>query len=453
MFLGVPRSMVVRLGWTSISYGAVQFLRLLNNVVLARLLAPQIFGLMAVVNAIRTGVELLTDVGISQNIVSSERGEDPVFYNTAWTLQVFRGLALAAACFLLAEPVSVFFRQPELTAVLRVASLFFVFNGFDSTARGILQKRLDIARYSRFEVYVTIFAVAAQIAIAFITRTVWALVLGSIVTGAASLVASFMFIPGLRHRFMIDRESAAQLLRFGKWVFLSSVVYFFAMNFDRLYFARQITLSQLGIYGIARGLADMVSLFVARASTSVLYPTIAAAGLAPPDLRKRLLRGRRTLLTMAALGMGAFFGFSETIVRVLYDPRYALAGEILPILCIGVWFGILTATNDSILMGLSRPAYPALSNTAKLITYVVGIPLAFHFYGFIAAIMVISAGELVKYVALWALSHKEHLRFGRDDLVLTIFFAVSGAVLWEVVRQLGLGTGVGDWHAFLRRLL
>lgn len=450
MYLGVPKSMIVRLGWTSISYGAVQVLRLFNNVVLARLLAPQIFGLMAVVNAIRTGVELLTDVGISQNIVSSARGEDPIFYNTAWTLQVVRGLVLAAACFLLAEPLSVFFRQPELTPILRVASLFFVFNGFDSTARGLLQKRLDIGRYSRFEVYVTIFAVAAQIAIAFITRTVWALVLGSVVTGAASLVVSFMFIPGLRHRFMIDRESAAQLLRFGKWVFLSSLVYFFAMNFDRLYFAKQITLSQLGIYGIARSLADMVTLFVARASNSVLYPTVAAAGLAPAELRQRLLRGRRTLLTMAALGMGAFFGFSETIVRVLYDPRYALAGELLPILCIGVWFSILTSTNDSILMGLARPAYPALSNTAKLITYVVGVPLAFYFHGFIAAIIVISGGELVKYVALWALSHKEHLRFGRDDLVLTVLFAVTGLLLWEVVRQLGIGT---DWHALFRRPL
>ena len=447
MYLGVPKSMVVRLGWTTLSYGAVQFLRLINNVVLARLLAPQIFGLMAIVNAIRTGVELLTDVGISQNIISNARGEDPAFYNTAWTLQVFRGLSLAVACFFLARPVSLFFGQPGLTPVLRVAALFFVFNGFDSTARGLLGKRLEVARYSRFEVYVTICAVIAQIAIAFLTRSVWALVLGSVVAGAVSLVASFMFIPGLRHRFMIDRESSAQLLRFGKWVFLSSVVYFLAMNFDRLYFAKQITLSQLGTYGIARALADMVSLFVARASTGVLYPTVAAAGLASADLRQRLLRGRRTLLTMAALGMGAFFGFSEMIVRVLYDPRYALAAEILPILCIGVWFGILTATNDSILMGLSRPAYPALSNAAKLITYVVGVPLAFDFYGFTAAVTVISAGELVKYVTLWALSHKEHLRFGRDDLVLTIVFLATALLVrdlthllgWTAINRVGIG--------------
>ena len=134
-----------------------------------------------------------------------------------------------------------------------------------------------------------------------------------------TLVSSFLFLPGLRHRFIIDPECARQLLRFGRWVFLSSIVYFFAMNFDRLYFAKQISLSQLGVYGIARSLADMVTFFVARASSFVLYPSVAAAGLAPVDLRKRLLRGRRTLLLGAAVGMGAFLAVSQIIVRLLYD--------------------------------------------------------------------------------------------------------------------------------------
>ncbi|MEO8455039.1 MAG: oligosaccharide flippase family protein, partial [Sphingomicrobium sp.] len=251
-----------------------------------------------------------------------------------------------------------------------------------------------------------------------------------------------LFIPGMRHRFIIDPECARQLLRFGKWVFLSSIVYFFAMNFDRLYFAKQISLSQLGVYGIARSLADMVSLFVARASSFVLYPSVAAAGLGPVALRQRLLHGRRTLLLAAAVGMGSFLALAEPIVRLLYDPRYSEAGWILPVLCVGVWFGILTSTNDSILMGLARPAYPALSNAAKLITYVVGVPLAFLSYGFVAAVGVISLGEIVKYVALWVLSHKEHLRFGRDDLVLTLAFGTTAILVGELTRILGVGGGV-----------
>jgi O-antigen/teichoic acid export membrane protein len=148
--------------------------------------------------------------------------------------------------------------------------------------------------------------------------------------------------------------------------------------------------------------------------------------------------------------MGAFLSLSEIIVRLLYDARYAEAGWILPLLCVGVWFGILTSTNDSILMGLARPAYPALSNAAKLITYLIGVPLAFYLYGFVAAVAVISAGEIVKYVALWLLSHKEHLQFGRDDAALTIAFMGTAFVIGEFTRILQVGGGV---QAILPHLL
>src|SRR5690242_13881401 len=123
MFLGVPKSLVQRLGWTTLSYGVSQAIRLVTNVVLARLLAPEILGIMALVNAIRTGVQLLSDVGINQNIVSNPRGTDPDFYDTAWTLQALRGVALAALCAFLAIPAARFFNHPELAAILPVASI------------------------------------------------------------------------------------------------------------------------------------------------------------------------------------------------------------------------------------------------------------------------------------------------------------------------------------------
>lgn len=434
MYLGIPKSFVVRLGWTTLGYGVVQFLRLLNNVILARLLAPQILGLMAIVNALRTGVELLSDVGILQNIISNPKGDQPQFYNTAWTMQAIRGFLLAALCLVLAVPIARFFNYPELATILPVASIFFIFTGFDSTGRGLAQKQLKVARFSLFEIGIVFVALVAQVVLALITPTVWALVVGGVVNGAVTLIASFLFIPGIRHRVMIDPESARQLLRFGRWVFLSSIVYFFAMNFDRLYFAKQISLSQLGVYGIARSLADIISLFVMRAGSSVLYPTVAAAGLASIDLRHRLLKGRRILLGAAAVGVGLFLGLAPVIVHILYDPRYSEAAIILPVLCVGVWFGILTSTNDAILMGLSRPAYPALSNAAKLATYLIGAPVAFYFYGFLAAVAVISLGEIVKYLALWVLSHKEHLHFGRDDLVLTLIFGGTALLSTELTQ-------------------
>lgn len=442
MFLGVPKKVVVRLGWVTLSYGVVQLLRLVNNVILTRLLDPTIFGLMSLVIAIRVGMELISDVGVTQNIVSNPQGSEPNFYDTGWTLQALRGVVLGGICALLSAPVAQFFGHPELALILPLIAISFVFGGLDSTARGLLHKQINVARMGLFEIGLAALGIVIYAAAAMLFHNVWAVVVGLIATSAATLIASFMYIPGMRHRLIIDSDSARQLLHFGKWVYFSSIVYFFAMNFDRLYFAKQISLAELGIYGIARNLADVVSQLAVRGSSFVLYPTVAAAGLAPPDLRKRLLRGRRTLLLLAAVGLGGIAAFSEIIVGTLYDPRYSEAGTILPILCLGVWFSIVASTNDAILMGLSRPAYPAFANTAKLVTYLVGMPLAFHFYGFMAAVVVIATGELVKYVTLWALTHKEHLRFGRDDLVLTLAFVGTAAGCHEILELLGWNSGI-----------
>ena len=92
------RTVISRLSWITVSHVVTSALRLLNNVVLARLLAPSLLGMFPIVNLVRTGIELLTDVGIGQNIVSNKNGHDPDFYDTAWTIQVFRGLVLGAVC-------------------------------------------------------------------------------------------------------------------------------------------------------------------------------------------------------------------------------------------------------------------------------------------------------------------------------------------------------------------
>ena len=437
-FAGVPKVMIQRLGWTTASFGAGQGLRLLSNLILAQLLTPTIFGIMLIVNSIKTGIELLSDVGLVQSIISNPRGSNPDFYDTAWTLQAARGLLLGAAVIALAYPLASYFEHPELARILPVASFFFIFTGFDSLSRALLQKNLQLKRLAAFQTFIALFSLIAHVSVALITPTVWALVLGGVLTAAATLVSSFLMIPGLRHRLRIDLKEARAQLRFGRWVFVSSIIFFLAMNFDRLYLAKQISLAQLGVYGIARGLADLVSLVVQRGATFVLYPMVASAGVTGLALRLKLLRGRRSMLLGAALLLGLFLAMSDRIIGLLYDARYAEGALILPILIIGTWFGILTATSDAILMGLSRPGYTAASNAAKLASYVIGVPLAYHWNGFFAAVAVISGGEMVKYVTLWWLSHREHLRFGRDDAVLTLMFLFSAALFREALHLAGL---------------
>ena len=146
------------------------------------------FGLMSLVIAIRVGMELVSDLGITQNIVSNPRGHEPKFYDTAWTLHATRNLVLAALCFALATPFANFFGHPELAIILPVASLFFVFSGFGSTTGAVLHKQLQVRRLGMFEIALAGVTIAAQVGAALVFRNVWAVVVGMMITSAVTLI-------------------------------------------------------------------------------------------------------------------------------------------------------------------------------------------------------------------------------------------------------------------------
>ena len=446
----ISREMIVRLSWTTMAFGVVQVLRLANNVVLARLLSPPLLGLMLIVNSIRTGVELLSDVGINQNIVSNREGHTPEFYDTAWTIAAIRGVVLGAFCFAFSGFFAHFFEKPELATILPVIALTFVFTGFQSASSALLQKQGSVARISVVEVGVACISLTAHVILALVTPTIWALVLGSVITNGATLIASYLIIPGARHRFMIDRPSAREILFFGKWIFVSSIIYFLAMNYDRLYFAKQIPLALLGVYAIARSMSDMLTTLVDRIGNMILFPHVASLRTTGPEVRARLLRSRRTMILLVAVGLAGLVAVSDQIIRLLYDTRYELAAEILPLLLLGVWVAILCRINDSILLGMARPAFTAIANGSKLLTIIIGIPFAFHYFGLMAAILVLNLAEIVRYFVLWMFSRPQHLAFGRDDLALTLLFALLVLGFREVLAFVGLTGGIEALFPVLR---
>lgn len=447
----IPRAAAMRLTWATASFGVVQFLKMVNNVVLARLLAPSLFGLMLIVNSVCTGVELLSDVGINQNIVSNEQGHTPEFYDTAWSLRAARGIALGTIFFFLSGTLAHFFGKPELRTVLPVIALSFVFTGLQSTSRALLQKRKLVARVSVFDIAVMALTLIANIVLALITPTIWALVLGSLISSAIALLASYLMIPGTKQRIYIDRVSAREILSFGKWIFLSSIIYFFAMNFDRLYFAKQIPLAELGVYSIARSQSDMISNLVIRASNMVIFPAVAAMRVQGSELRSRIRPARRTLLLLAAIVLSCFVALADVLVRLLYDARYTNAAHLLPLLLIAVWISILSTVNDSLMLGTQRPSYPALANAAKLGTFIVGVPIAFHFGGLMAAILIVAMGESARYIVLWSLARTRHLGFARDDLALTAVFLFLIFAIRELLWAVGLTGSIGSLFPLLEQ--
>ena len=431
--------------WTIGSFGMAQLFRFTANVVLARLLAPELFGIMQIFYSLRTGIELISDVGIGQNIIYNKNADDPRFYNTAWTLQIIRGIVLWLVCCAAAVPLSGFYNSPTLTLVVPVAGLYLVISGVTSNNRFRLQKRMNFRNITAFETIVGFVSLVAQVAFAYLSPTIWALVFGPLAGTITNAIGSHFLLPETRHKLLISRAYAREMLSFGKWIFFSSIIYFLSTNFDRLYLAKLIPLQVLGVYGMARALSDMLSLLVARLGNSVVFPFVASHAHMPrAELRRQLAPVRSRFLLLAGLGFSLFASVGDILIHSLYDQRYQAASWMLPILIIGAWFSIIANINESTLLGIGRPSYSAIANATKFGFLLAGLTLVVSQYGVLGGVIVVAFGDVFRYVPLQIGQIRERFSFFGQDIILTLtVFALIA--LWELFRySLGFGTSFDD---------
>lgn len=421
-------------GWTIAAIGASQLLRFATNVVLARILAPELFGIMAIVNSVRMGIALVTDAGIGQNIIVNPNAEVADFYNTAWSINLVRALLLLTLCEIIAAPLARFYSIDALMSIFPVAGFLFLFEGATSMARPIVQKRLQFAKLNIFDVIMDVMGYCSIVVFVVISPTIWGLLFGVIFGSAIKMIGSYLLLPKIRHRFFISKQYAREIFGFSKWIFISSIAYFFATNSDRLYLAKVISLDLLGVYGIARAMSEPVIMLVTRLGGVIIFPSIASyVNLPRQQLREQFAHIRLIFLLLTAVGLSIFAATADLLIVFFYDQRYQAATWMAPLLITGTWFSIITNLSESALMGFGKPSYGALANALKLGWLLMGLPLGFAAYGLLGAVVVIAVSDLFRYVPIFAGQVRVHFSFGMQDLTATLlFFGLIG--LWESLR-------------------
>lgn len=426
------QGLVKGVGLTIIAFGAGQVVRLISSIALTRLLSPELFGIMTIVNTLRAGVDLLSDVGIGQSIVQNKKGENPDFYNTAWTVRALRGLLLCFICAASASSFGKFYDSPLVAIVLPVTAISFVLDGFTSITPYIMQKRMKIAALSLFGFAFEVIPGVALVVLAYFFRSIWALVFGLLFSSTAKMIVSYFLLIDVRVKFHISKQHMWEILHFGKWIFFATLIYFLSNNFDRLYLGKIAPFALLGVYGIARSLADMIVQLVGRLCGYMVFPYVASASDQPRNqLRTKLGPVRVQLLLLAALGLSAFAAVADVPVKIIYDQRYHAAAGMLPIMALGVWFSILCNINESILMGIGRPQYAAIGNLIKLGWLLIGLPFGYATYGFFGVIVVVAAGDFFRYLPIYIGQIRARFSFGGQDLLSSlVMFGFFGAFVW-----------------------
>src|SRR6056297_1308444 len=257
---------------TIVSFGGQNVLRLGSNLILTRILFPEAFGLMALVQVFITGLQMFSEFGVNASVIRSSRGEDPRFLDTAWTVQVLRGILLWLGIVALAGPAATFYDEPLLETLLPVVGLTAILSGLSSINMVTVNRKLMLGRFTALELFTQFLGIVVMIVAALILESVWALVIGGLVQAASKALLSHIVLPGERARLAFERAAFGELFHFGKWIFLSTIAGFLLKHGDRAILGRYITLSDLAYYNIAFMLASMPYNLTGTLIERVLYP-------------------------------------------------------------------------------------------------------------------------------------------------------------------------------------
>lgn len=434
-------------GWITIAYVVQQILRIATSLALAWILAPRLLGIMLLINTLRTGGELLTDIGIGQSIVNNTRGDRPEFYNTAWTIQVLRGLVLLVTGALLSVPLASLYNNADLHLLLPVASVAFLISGMMSPGRFMIQRYMRLKRLALFDMTTYALIAIIQVCLAAYSPTIWALIAGLLVAVTLQTMASFALLDLRAPSFVWDRQAAHEIIHFGKWIFASSLIYFAALNFDRLYLAKLVTITMLGVYGVARSYVDAILLLFQRLANLIVFPKISSAQLHLDELRRRVLPLRLLTTMAAALGLAFAVALADQFILFAYDERYRIAATFLPILLVGTWFAILAVLYDAMMLGIGKPSSTAWANAGKLLFIAVVVPNVLPKEGMIAAVGVFALAELARYAVLVWRARASGLSFFKQDMLVTVVFFASILAFRGLANVVGLGGGLAHWGA------
>jgi O-antigen/teichoic acid export membrane protein len=383
--------------WSLGGYALSFAIRLGSNLFMTRQLLPEMFGVMAIAGMILGGLAMFSDVGLKPSIVQNERGGEPAFLNTAWVIQILRGVALwgfAVGLSLLAVlashlnilPKGSVYDAPVLAYVIAVLSVTTIIGGFESTKMLEASRNLSLAKLTGVEIAAQIFGLAVMVAWVFADRSIWALVAGAIASSIARTLLSHVWLPGTANRWQWDRKAFVEILTFGKWIFLSTVLYFFVSNGDRMLLGALIDASSLGTYTIAFLIFSSVDQVLTKIIVDVSFPALSEViRERSAQVHQAYYRFHAIIASFTYFCCGVLMVSGQAIIDLLYDKRYHQAGWILQILAVALLtLPFRVATQCFLAFGLSR-LYSHL-HTIRLVSLFIALPLGFHLAGLAGAV-------------------------------------------------------------------
>lgn len=406
--------------WLGSGSVAEQAARFGRNMILTRLLAPEAFGMMAIVLSATSLLQSFTDIGVREGLVQNPNGGKDQYVEAAWWLALGRALSLAAVLFAVAPLVTRFYGNAGLAALLRFSTVGIVLGGAISPRAYVALKEMKFRTLAAISNIGGICGVAITVILSFFIRDVWALVIGSCAESAARCTLSYILCPYVPS-FRWNKEAARDLLRFSRGVFGLSFLNFVFARTDILVLAKLYSPAALGLYSMAILLVQTPTSFIMNVLGQTLMPAFSQVQ-GDASRVNRILIHVTSLSVMLGLPALAFVFFcGRSLLTLVYGARYgALTGALVLASCVALT-NLLNGQITTVFYArgfphLHRRAVAAMAATMAIAIY----PLAKWLGpvgGQVAALLAVMVGYFIQVARVREITGLSLTRYGSGFLV------------------------------------
>lgn len=438
------RARVARGGaWLGSASFVEQTCRFARNMLLARLLAPQAFGAMAIVISASSLVTSFSDVGVGPAIIHNPRGATLPYLNAAWWLSIARAFFVYATVFISAPWVAHFYGNVELSGLLRVALLSTLLDGMMSPRSKLAQKEMNFGRWAIINNGGGICGVAVTIALSFVMRDVWALAIGYCSENGFRCLLSYILYPGAPSLGW-DRAAFKDLLHFSRgMVGLSFLNLLFART-DIFVLGKMHSAAALGLYSLAVNLVQTPNTFLINMLAQTLLPAFAHVQSEMERINRILIEVTKWVVLAGVPAVAMIWLCSSSLLTVFYGRRYGIP-EVAHALGFAAAVALLNTLNTLITNVFFATGEPALHRRAvavSAVTMIVVIYPACRFFGLaggqVAALVAIIASYALQVVRIRDITGLNLLRYLKA--LLPAGLAALGVLgVGRAARGLGLG--------------
>jgi len=302
--------------WMIAARWAMRLIGLASTVILARLLAPDDFGVIAIALIVVGLLETVAYAGV--DLALMRPGADSrEHYDTAWTIQLIQGALIAGFLLLLAPWVSPFFSEPRATAVIQVIALRPLIMGLQNIGIVAFRKELDFAKDFRFTLYTKLLNFTIVVGAAFWLQSYWALVIGMTSSSLIDVTLSYRMHP---YRPGLCLARARELWAFSQWLIISRVGTFLNRKTDEFVVGRLLGTSAMGGYHVANELATMPNSELVMPLRRAMFPTMAKVSENREEFEKIFRLSFSAIAVMCfSVGFGLMSIAPELVPVVLGD--------------------------------------------------------------------------------------------------------------------------------------